>query len=281
MFHRDLITSPSDVQPDLPLEPRPVDELGPATEWELEQAEGISSVNEAAKSTLSGIMVAGAAYGAAAFLLGGTLGGGAAFSAYPFHGLAILIFLTGLFSFYCFMFSALTGGLSISAILVFNSVLTKGALTRRSAIVLAGGIAAYMPCALLVLGSVHGKGIGMEVVPFVIVVGYVFFAMLFAQIGAVWMANRHGVWRHLKQELQYKRESSGTADSKVTHPGFQFKIRHLMIGMIVCSCVLALDQICTHHELLVTFGLYLFLQSILLWGDWLYFSSYRKKLLRA
>jgi len=54
-----------------------------------------------------------------------------------------------------------------------------------------------------------------------------------------------------------------------------------MIGMILVSCVLALDQFFSNHALLFTLGLYLFMQSLLMLMDWLYFKSYRNKLLKG
>lgn len=301
MFDRDLIISPGggkSGKPGLSLEPRRVEEdlvtyLGPeetwpATKWELEQSEGIRSVGKAVKSTLPGIMVGAATFAATTFLLVATIGGRMPFATDALYAWVMLLLLAMVLTFYSFMLSALVGGLSIGGILIFNSV-SKGALTRRSAIVLAAGISAYLPSGLLVFGVVYELGIKEAVVQNLVVVGFVFLAMLFVQIGAVWMANRSGVWRHLKQELQYRRArglepqqpAGGPADSSLSHSGFQFKIRHLMIGMIVCSCVLALDQLCPHHELLITVSLYLILQTILLVSDWLYFRRYKKKLLRA
>lgn len=314
MFDRDLIISPgggTSGKPGLPLEARPVEgdvgnyegsgETWPATKWELEQAESVNSVGKAVRSTLAGIMVGGSAFATTVFLLIATLGGYMPFASEPVYAFVMLVLLCAILAFYIFMLSGLIGGLTIGAILIFNSVL-KGALTRRSAIVLAGGIAAYLPCGLLVFGSVHRLGIVAAAwAQYLLLACFVFLAMLFGQIGAVWMANRSGVWRHLKQELLHRRarqfepkhqqhqqhqqrqqhQPKGLADSSTPLSGFQFKIRHLMIGMIVCSCVLALDQLCTHHELLITVCLYLILQTLLLVSDWLYFSSYKKKLLGA
>ena len=312
MFDKDLITSPRPGESGLSAQPHPgveresfyaasdvLIDTAPAHRWELEQAERHGNVENAIKSSYLGIMWSGAAFGVSLVLVPSILSiilvlvtlnfGGIHDGVKAFISTIVVAAMAGLFGFFLAM---LSGGFSITLLLVLN-VMLEGLLSRRLGVVLAGAMAGFLPIGLLaILNSEHPyfgllpKGENWLFVGFFLL--FAFAAMVFGQIGALWGANSTGVWKHLKQELEFKRSlqvqsvdrcAGLSGASGRAHAPFQFRIQHLMIGMIVCSCVLALDQFSTHHSLLVTLMLYLVLQSMLLLGDWLYFRWYRNNLL--
>jgi len=161
--------------------------------------------------------------------------------------------------------------------------------------VISGGLAGFLPIGLFVVSSYQAPdlreadftssliGLGLFLL-------FTFGAMLFGHFGALFAADSAGVWKNLKQELEYKQSRQVVAESfggksddlsHVAHGPFQFRIQHLMIGMVLCSCVFALDQMFVNHSLLIALAIYIVLQAILLLGDWLYFKRYRNHLLGA
>ncbi len=248
----------------------------------------------------SGIMWAGAAFGACLVLAPVLI----SFFRYPFPTAEFFGQLFGIFfgmaiaALAGFLFAVMSGGLSTSAVLILNRFF-GGALTRRSAVAIAGGLAGFLPAgaiAILIVGNPLASSNlstqlwlagspGVYVIGFF--VGWTWLAMVFGHVGALWAANSGGVWRNLKRELDFKQSQQipgkqgavGVPGSRNESSQFQFGIRHLLVGTVACSCVLALDQCFSNHEVLITFGLYVVLQTILLWIDWLYFNSYCKKLI--
>ena len=309
MFDKDLITSPPGSQRGLSDQElqklwvkRPADlasASGPAQRWELEQAESFSNVSNAIKCTYSGILLAGAAFGATLVIIPIMISFVSAIVSLRFPMFEHLLYLS-FWAFICGLIglfvAVISGGLSVCLVLFLNWTL-RGLLTRRSAIILTGALAGFIPSgAFLFSGGgqplflLFEPGAGLWLHGLVFFLIFTFVAMLFGQVGALWGANSDGVWRNLKQELEFQQlqraqqenaNGESVSSGKGAQAKFQFRIQHLMIGMILCSLVLALDQFSVRHSLLVALVLYALMQSLLFLVDWLYFRRYRKKLLGA
>lgn len=313
MFDKDLITGSGRGGPSLSAQPRADGESGtlwgaadfvsPVPRWKLEEPENPDDVAIAVQSCFVGIMWAGAAFVASLFLVSLFV---ILFSSlkeiganpecwqniFDFFVLSIPASLFG------FFVAAISGSMSIGWVLALSAMFS-GLMSRRLAVALAGGMAAFLPIwaigfLFLVDPRVGVNPLSIEffvvdnLYPAALLILFTLSAMLFGQVGALRAARLKGVWRNLKQEMEYQRSQrlqanqSGRKSSVPTGimSPFQFRIRHLMIGMIVCSCLFALDQIFPNHALLAITALYIFLQSILLCFDIVFFRWYRSRLLR-
>ena len=303
MFDKDLITGSGRGGPSLSAQP-PADgetrrpwsivesvERSHNPKWNLEEPENLDDVAVAVQSSYVGIMWAGGAFGACLFLIlvlvdflynlpSFSFGIGEVFGG---------LFLSSIAGLFGFVVATISGGMSIAWVLGLNAMFV-GLMSRRFAVALTGGLAAFQPIGATAFLSLVDPRLGVEplsveffvfenLYPLFFLTLISFIAMVFGQVGALRAAKLKGVWRYLKQEMEDQQSlqiksnhSTQSSCPKSSSAPFQFRIRHIMIIMIACSCVLAADQIFPNHALLAVTCLYFFLQSILLCFDIVFFK---------
>ena len=303
MFDKDLITGRGG--PSLSAQPRAdalepvwrIDELvedRPVQQCEIEAAESPENVAAALEASFVGTMWAGSVFGACLVFI--PLFFSFVSFGFGFEEILFAVVIMGIAGMVGFFAAIISGVMSVGWVLALN-VMFSGLLTRRLAVVLSGAIAGFLPTGAFAFLFMADSPTGVDPLQVdfsevdLYLVGFLtlltFSAMLFGQIGALRSANSSGVWKNLKLEIDFqesqrlKSNHAGENSSKTSgiQTPFQFRIRHMMIGMIICSCILALDQIFPNHSLLMITCLYTVLQSILLYIDRIYFGLYRKKLL--
>ena len=234
------------------------------SDWK--HSEAPESVDEAVNSCLPGIILAGGLFGAAFILI-------QLFVVSTRHGippvaLELLAVIGMVVSFGC-MTAALSGTFSAVVVVSVNHLL-KGMLSRRTAVVLVGGLSGFLPSFFPLLLYYHESHL-VDLVGFFWPFLFPFFAVMFGQIGAVWMANRAKTWDNHKQELEYRAQHP--------QPAFQFRTMHLLKFMILISLVLALNQLTPNHELLLIVFCYFVIQSFWLLVDHVHFRRWQRKLM--
>lgn len=139
---------------------------------------------------------------------------------------------------------------SVVAILTvaFANETFGSALNRRAAVAVFGGMTGFLSTFwwMLAISDLKFWLIGGCLVGLAVAMG---------QIGALAWAGRSGLWEMMR----------ASANSKPIR--FQFQIRHLLVAMIWCSVILALDRFCSNHELVKFVGAYLVVQSVFVWLD--------------
>ena len=142
-----------------------------------------------------------------------------------------------------FIISAVTGGMSISFVLLFNACFPC-LLDKRMALTLTGGLAGFMPFGMILVIMLSSGASVLDPI-----LAGAFLAMVFGHAGALWNAD-------LCQNEAADR--------------FQFGIKSLFFAMVACSCILGADQICPNHELLTMVCIYGIMQIVLVLLDRVY-----------
>ena len=186
---------------------------------------------------------------------------GGAFSPIVFIAwlLVTIIVAAGLAAFGAII-AAFWSTVSISVILALNSFFGE-VISPRMTVRLFGGVTGCLSTvwiALIALSSERYGQSGLVAVCAVIMFG----AMLFGQIGGLWWAAYHDAWRLPKRSF----ESVIDGESN-----FQFGVRHILLGMAICSLVFTADAVFANnyhsHSLLILFCVYVFGQLVLIAGD--------------
>ena len=138
---------------------------------------------------------------------------------------------------------------------------------RRTAVAICAGgsgfLAVYWPL-------FYYDSVTLDMLPFY--GALVVISMTVCQIGALWWGSR---------ELAFIVPDPKPSDGPAIPIGFQFKITHIMIAMVWFGVLFAVDQIAPRHEVLVMATVYVVVQSMLLFADWLMFGRRRKKRLAS
>ena len=145
-----------------------------------------------------------------------------------------------------------------------------GVFNRRLGVVTVGGLAGFLPTFIPVFVWYQlTPTFSPSVWGVLLVIAIPFFAVMFGQLGAVWMANKNATWSNLGQELEYR--------TKHPQPAFQFKTIHLLKLMVLLSFVLALNQLSSRHEFLFILLCYSVIQIFWLMIDRFYFARWQHK----
>jgi len=229
------------------------------------------SVQVAVGECLTGIFLAGAVFGFALVVIPSII-----FAIVYQAGDPFVIFMALFSALIGLIIGALTGSMALGAVTFFNW-LFDGILTRRVGVVLTGGLAGYIPFSWVISTLVYenrprwqGPTNWLDVVIFA---GVPFVAMIFGHVGATWAAWKSNVWAD-PEELMLNRENK---DNK-NKPGIvQFEIKHLLKITLIFSLIFAVNQLSPNHEVLISVGFYIALQSLLLFFDYYYFRRLKRK----
>ena len=164
--------------------------------------------------------------------------------------------------------TALTGVVAHIAVLLLNWAL-GGALSRRAAIVIMAGASGFLP-----LGAILASDLSQVRNPLaaLIMLASLFVFMSCCQAGALYVADRWGVWSRLAVELK---------SSKRVAKRIQFGTQQLLVMTAIVAFVFALDASTPNHEILIAVGVYCVLQSVLLLIDFFMFRRVKQRLLKS